>query len=377
MRREIPPEPEIVDAPESERVSFPCKNCGAKMTWDPESDALGCDYCGARVQVPRAEGTILERPLAEAASVARGLGLARRVARCQNCGAQVSYDEASTAETCVYCGSANVLSQEANRNAIRPESLLPLDVGRHEVERHFRAWLHGLWFRPDALKRTKGFHAIGVYVPFWTFDCAVDSSWSADAGHYYWTTQVVMVMVNGKPTMQTRRVQKIRWVPAWGDRKDVYDDLLVNCSGSVPGGLVRKLGGFDTKALVPYRPEYLAGWRAEEYQVDLERGWQHAQQEIEARQRARCAGDVPGDTHRDLRVQNRIDDVRWKHVLLPMWSLQYRFGGKPYTVLVNGQSGLVVGDAPYSWVKILLLIAAIGAVVLLVVLFVAAGSAFS
>ena len=67
---------------------------------------------------------------------------------------------------------------------------------------------------------------------------------------------------------------------------------------------------------------------------------------------------MPGDTHRNLRVRDEVAEVRWKHVLLPLWSLQYRFGGKVYTVLVQGQSGRVVGEAPYSPIKVALFVAA-------------------
>jgi len=59
--------------------------------------------------------------------------------------------------------------------------------------------------------------------------------------------------------------------------------------------------------------------------------------------------------------------VRWKHVFLPVWSLQYRFREKTYTVLVHGQTGRVVGKAPISWAKIALLVAGIGLAVVLVV----------
>ena len=47
----------------SERVDFPCENCGADMRWDPTADALSCEHCGHVVQVPRGEGTIVERAL--------------------------------------------------------------------------------------------------------------------------------------------------------------------------------------------------------------------------------------------------------------------------------------------------------------------------
>lgn len=357
------------DSPDQEKakVDFPCGNCGADMIWDPGADALSCEHCGSVVQVPRGEGTIVERALEDAGDAARGFGVELRIAKCGNCGARVTFEDASTAELCVYCGDASVLAQEANRNAIRPESLVPLDVARQEVEDSFRRWLKGLWFRPNDLKRTKKFNAVGVYVPFWTFDSRVHSDWSADAGYYYYVTETYTVTVNGKTQVRTRQVQKVRWVPAWGDRDDAYDDDLILASQGMPPKLVDELGRFDTSALVPYRPEYLAGWRAEEYQLDLEDAWKRGEANVVAEQRNRCSSDVPGDTQRHLRVQNRIFDVRWKHVLLPVWSLQYQYKRQPYTVLIHGQTGRVAGKAPLSWVKILALVLAIIAVIAVIV----------
>ncbi len=344
------------DAPVATQVDFPCAECGAKLTWNPDTDALGCEHCGATRAVPRADGQIVERALEDAGAAARGLGGDPRALRCANCAATVELADVRTATLCPFCGSANVLPQEANRNLIRPESILPLDVGRASVEQNFRRWLGGLWFRPNALKSVRGFDAVGVYVPYWTFDARVRSQWSADAGYYYYVTVMVPVTRNGRTSMQPRRVRKIRWVPAWGKRDDRYDDLLIHASRGVSRDLARALGPYDTHKLVPYRPEYLAGFVAEEYQLDLEGAWNAARDEIAALQLKRCAGDVPGDTQRNLQVHNDIDDVRWKHVLLPMWSVTYRFGGKSWPVLVHGVTGKVHGRAPLSWVKILLVV---------------------
>jgi DNA-directed RNA polymerase subunit RPC12/RpoP len=357
------PDPEEMLLDESPRVDFPCDNCGARMRWDPDEDALLCDHCGHARPVPRAEGTILERPLEAAGDAARGLGLDVRVLQCSNCGARVALDDHGTTGACVYCGSSQVLAQEANRNALRPESLVPMDVGEGAVREGFHRWLKRLWFRPDALKKTKGFDAVGIYVPFWTFDCSVESHWSADAGYYYWVTETYTTMVNGKPRVATRQVRKVRWEPARGQRRDTHDDVLVAASAGIPAGLVAELGRFDTGALVPYRPEYLAGWRAEEYQTDLAQGWALGQELIGDVQRGRCSGDVPGDTQRALRVENRFSEIAWKHVLLPVWSLAYTYRGKGYRVLVHGQTGRVVGEAPYSWVKIALAVLGAGALV--------------
>lgn len=355
-RDEVVESGETAAAPVSAEVRFPCENCGAETTWDPDADAMLCAFCNTSVPVPRGEGTILERPLTEEDLAERGYGVERRVLQCSNCGARVTLDESATASACVYCGSAQVLAQEANRNAIRPESVVPLDVGKGTAERAFRSWIRGLWFRPGALKRADPSAAVGLYVPFWTYDCAVHSDWSADAGYYYYTTETYWTTENGRRVQRTRQVRHTRWVPAWGKRDDFYNDLLINASRGLPEGLVHRLGEFDLRALAPYRPEYLAGWRAEEYQRDLAAGWEAAQGFVEGSQRRRCSGDVPGDTQRNLRVKNTVRDVRWKHILLPIWVIHYRFNKRVYPVLIHGQTGRVVGEAPYSVWKILLLV---------------------
>lgn len=360
---------ESVDAlRKSAQFAFLCENCGAEMTWDPDADALVCAHCDHHRAVPRLEGTIVERSLDDARTVERGFGCELRVAQCKECGARVTFDGSEMSETCVFCGSSSVLAQEARRNALRPESIIPLDIGRATVEQRFGEWKRGLWFRPSALQRVSKYGATGVYVPCWTFDAQVHSDWTADAGYTYYETVMVPVSVNGRITMQPRQVAKIRWVPAAGARDDAYDDLLVHASGWLKRELADKLGAYDPKGLVPYRPEYLAGWRAEEYHADLLEGWAIAQKEIASVQESRCSGDVPGDTQRDLQVRNVIRDVKWKHILLPLWTLTYAFGGKSYTVLIHGQTGRVQGEAPLSWVKILVAVLLVAAIVLGIVL---------
>jgi hypothetical protein len=323
------------------------------LVWDPDVDAMACSHCEHRQTLAPSSATILERPLEDAAGAARGFGTDVRIVQCSSCGARVSFDASSTSTDCVFCGSPAVLHQDERRNPLRPESLIPLDIGRDDVRKQFRKWTAGLWFRPNALRRIDQFQARGVYVPCWTFDANVHSNWSADSGTYYYVTVMVPRRVNGRTTMVAQRVRHVRWTPAWGERADSFDDLLVPASGYVRADLMHKLGDFDTRALLPYQPEYLAGWHAEEYRIDLADGWKIAQGMLEAQQEARCAGDVPGDTHRDLRVANTVSEVRWKHILLPIWTLAYRCNGKPYTVLIHGQTGRVQGDAPISWLKVL------------------------
>jgi DNA-directed RNA polymerase subunit RPC12/RpoP len=352
----------------SSAKSFHCPNCKAEMTFDPASQQMSCQYCGGTAAIATQEGQRsivehdLQRGLAEGGA-ATGLGAEVRTTRCQECGATVSFTEQVTATECDFCGSSQVLEQQQNRNLLRPESVVPFAVDKQQANQRFGGWIKGLWFRPSDLKQRARVKEIsGVYVPYWTFDAQVDSDWTAEAGYYYYVTEEYTDRDSeGNEVTRTREVRHVRWEPAWGSRSDLYDDLLVCASRGLPEDLARRLQSFDTGQLKPYDPAFLAGWKAEEYSVDLNEAWGRALRRMEYSQRDRCGSDVPGDTHRFLNVTNRFSDETFKHVLLPIWISAYRYGDKVYRFLVNGQTGEVVGKAPWSVVKIVLFSLALAA----------------
>ena len=45
--------------------------------------------------------------------------------------------------------------------------------------------------------------------------------------------------------------------------------------------------------------------------------------------------------------------MTFKHVLLPLWIAAYRYRDKTYRFIINGRSGRVYGERPYSAIKII------------------------
>jgi DNA-directed RNA polymerase subunit RPC12/RpoP len=339
-------------APTAGGKRFACRGCGADLSWDPARRGLSCPFCREGADVA-AGGPAAERDLAEALSRKRAAPAApgdagaggARILECSACGARVEIPPTLRAGRCAYCGSSRIVEEEADPDRLRPDSVIPFAVSGPQAEELFRKWIRGLWFRPSALKRQSALHELrGVMVPYWTFDAGAASSWTAMAGHYYY---VPVPTKNG-----VRMERRVRWVPASGSRADVYDDLLVLASKGLDPELTAKIEPFKVDALEPYRDEYLAGLSAENYAVPVGDGWGKACLRIHAEQEARCARDVPGDTHMALSVKTKVDGRRFRLALLPVWIAAYNFRGKVYRFLVNGQTGEVQGRAPLSWWKI-------------------------
>ena len=72
-----------------------------------------------------------------------------------------------------------------------------------------------------------------------------------------------------------------------------------------------------------------------------------------------------GDEQRIDNINTQWQDLKFKHILLPIWLAAFRYRGKVYQILVNGQTGEVAGKAPWSWQKISILVASILVAVLL------------
>jgi len=346
---------------ETARARFACPACGGDAAWHPQRRMLVCAHCGTESPAPDGpEGGVVEHDLraalAELASAPRGWQVQKRSVRCKSCRAVSVLDASRQAQHCEFCGSAQLLDYTEAEPAFRPGSVLPFAVGAAEARDRVRRWYGERWFAPSALRRRALTDTIrGVYLPYWTFDARADVRWTADAGHYYYESQ--MRVSDGRPRAQ--RVRKVRWTPASGTLTHHFDDDLVCASVGVHPALVRGVEPFPTNDLKPYDPAFVAGWVVERYQVDLPAAVLRAREAMDRKLLAACAARVPGDTHRNLRVAADWSGQTFKHALMPVWLLTYDYGRKSYQCVMNGVTGRIAGEYPKSPWKIGALVLAI------------------
>ena len=354
---EVPREPSRPpEVPATQEHRFPCDNCGGDMRFDPGQDRLVCDHCGNTATLPSGRAPIREIAIEEGL---RATGSAEeeetRVLSCPNCGATVEFDPAIHAAECPFCATPVVTDTGTHRH-IKPAAVIPFMLREPQAHDAMNDWLGSLWFAPNGLQQyaRKGRKMSGIYVPFWTYDAQTDSAYSGQRGDVYYVTETVIR--DGKPVRV--QVPKIRWTPRRGRVRRFFDDVVVLASTSLPKRHTDALQPWDMSALAPYAPQYLAGFRAEAYRVDLETGLAEARAHMDAVIARAVRMDIGGDQQRIDRIDTAVTDVTFKHVLLPVWIAAYKYGGTSYRFVVNGQSGRVQGERPYSKWKIALAVVA-------------------
>ena len=245
---------------------------------------------------------------------------------------------------------------------------------KHKEKAHsiFKTWVKKLWFAPNKLKKaaldpqfTKG-----LYVPYWTFDAQLYATYTGQRGDYYYVSVPYTTTVNGKTVTRMRQERRTRWTPASGSISGFVDDTLIKASEQKSGRIPSKIARWNLKELKPFDSSFLAGFVTEKYTIPLKEG--HLESNKEAKRIAHrwVCRDIGGDTQRVSSLNMKLTDETFKHILLPIYISAYTFKGKQYNFFVNGQTGALSGQRPYSFWKIFFLVVGIIAAIVLIIILV-------
>lgn len=370
-------EPSVGKAPPAGR-KFPCKQCGAKVEYDPEARGLKCPYCGhTEVIAPADDDTRAEQIkehdldefLANQEELANAsIGGHSSQVTCGGCGAIILLEDKIATDKCPYCNTHLENKPEEVKNLIAPESVLPFAVSDRGARDAFTKWLDSLWFAPTELRKLANLGQFSsMYCPYWTYDAMTYTRYQGERGDNHTYTESY---TDNEGKQQTRTVTVTNWYPVSGEIQFFFDDVLIRAAKSLPAHLADKLAPWKLPELEPYKDEFLSGHQAERYSVSLALGFDEAKDVMHDHITGLINRDIGGDHQRIHFRRTRHNAVTFKHTLLPVWIANYRYREKLFQVLVNGESAKVAGDRPWSWLKIVrlifLVLLAIGVAVVLV-----------
>lgn len=370
---------------------YPCENCGASLVFAPGQNALTCPYCGhvqtisagaARAPARQREGGpegqdallrdpstgralqwdaghkspgLVEIPLQDGLSVDRRSDLTEtiRTLSCPNCGAKFERSSDTHSGLCPFCATP-VVTDTGTTRLLKPQGVLPFVISEDQARAALDDWLGRLWFAPSGLVQyaRRGRRMQGVYSPFWTFDADTSSAYHGQRGDHYYETVYVTQQVDGRSQRVPQQVVRTRWTPVSGRVARGFNDVLILASTALPRRFTDALAPWDLSHLADYDPQYLAGFQAEGYTVPLADGHAIARQEMAGVIATDVRRAIGGDAQQIGGITTDFSAETFKHILLPVWLAAYKYNGTSYRFVVNGQSGRVQGDRPYSVWKI-------------------------
>lgn len=334
-------------------VSYKCPNCGAPLSFIPGKKTVTCEYCGTEFEVAAIEEMFQsQNEMAVATAEAQqsqwdiaGAGedwtpaevSNLRALTCSSCGAELVCDENTMATECVYCGNPTMIPKRFD-GKLKPDYVIPFKKTKADAVAALKKFYEGHYLLPDNFTANNRVEAIQpMYVPFWLFDSKINAQaeFKAKKVHRYDSGNMI---VTETKVYNCQRAAKMSFekIPADGSKK--MDDVYME-----------SIEPFNYAELVPFSAAYLTGYLADKYDVAAETCAPRADKRVE-----NSAIAVLKNSVKDFNAVDMVNSAVVKEVgkviyaLVPVWILTTRYNDKPYTFMMNGQTGKVVGSLPYD-----------------------------
>jgi predicted RNA-binding Zn-ribbon protein involved in translation (DUF1610 family) len=314
---------------------FICPKCGGRMTYAPDGNTLICEYCAAQERISASQKKSDGQDFFVAMATQKGHlhPVDVQTFNCQGCGANFTLPPEQMTFTCPFCGSTYVVKNNAHLSLLEPDSIIPFSLDEEKVKQVLRGWFQ----EHHAREPFHVMQGVGMYLPAWSFSICGSVPWRGFEQQDQDLSAALFKQSQNKK------------VPCNGEDYVLFDNILITATRNPPTGWGKLIATYRHDGIVPYDHSYLANWVGVTYQEEL------GDASLDARQQAvSMAQEQIRRGHEkaiyDLAVDpSNIIVTSFNLLLLPVWLVRYSSDEKPYTILVNGQTGTVCDERIGNW----------------------------
>jgi hypothetical protein len=276
---------------------------------------------------------------------------------CGHCGASLAFERVRT-ETCPYCASPNFVERPPAPGQPDPQFVVTFVGDAVVARRALDRWLGSrTMFADSAVKRARVEDLRGIYVPAYLYSAVAHTDYHAHIGEHYTQTETYTATNDeGKSETRTRTVTRTEYRQLAGYHVGYVTDVIVSASHGLTNREMSRVEPFDLKQMRRFDPALVSGWIAEEFAQTPEACERTCRTEAVDQIGAKLRRFMPGDGYSDLSWRTNVAWESIDPILVPVWvlALRYREEKDPLRVVINGQTGKVVGKVPLAAWKVTL-----------------------
>ncbi len=357
-----------------ETYTYSCPGCGAALEYDVASKKMFCKYCmeyyipellqpveiklgGSQdgIQAQSREpnygvySSLANESVNKGSSV-EGTGnqgdentMEIRIYSCGNCGAEIMTNDVEVSTFCSYCASPALMFDRISREQ-KPDKIIPFAFSKMEALTKAREKFSRAQFVGDALDDLTVDSVYGIYMPFWNFHTVVgmDMEVRLKYATKYSTTE---------PRYFTETMER---------------DVLVDASRSFSDDVAACLLPYKMNEARPFSSTYLSGSygdrkddnqkikeddaknKLEDLLVDviLDKNSDIPKAEVRKQYELNARSYMLNYTYDITREVGSV--TASEYLFLPVYFITFKIMGERVIVLVNGQTGKVVGNIPIN-----------------------------
>ncbi len=320
---------------------YKCPNCNGALEYDPAEDKMQCAHCGNAYFMWELDEDAVEYhenvPSQSEIEEEKKLDFTKdrtiydepefiecKVYTCSTCGAELSVSDKEVSTYCAYCGQPTIVYNRVDKTQ-KPKYIITFKVTKEEAEAAIREKLKKGFFVPKEVKKFEKKRITGIYLPYFLYDLTFYQKVIVSYGKNY--SDIVEGNCN-------------------------FLQVCQDASKSVEDELSYALEPYDLTELKDFEPGYLSGFYADRFDLSgrqlTNTVMRKCKQMFNDELKTKCKGTVI-----DLKnCPPSCEIIKAEYAFMPVWFMTFRYNNKPYTMMVNGQNGKVVGTAPFHKNKV-------------------------
>ncbi len=344
-----------------------CPKCGGMMTYDPATDAMKCDACeglvttdafstldgreqvehgryssfkladgGADISSFQMEASGSPKQQLETSmnssmkeedfpSFTEEL-METRIYKCSSCSAELMLNSTEASTFCGFCGAPTIVFDRISKE-VKPQKIIPFKITETQAILCIKDRFGHGGYIPEAIRNLTVEKVRGIYMPYWLYDTYAR-----------------------KGIKLTDRTEDYLYISE-REAECYCDNIRCDASLNLNNKLAERLEPFYMHEMADFDMAYLSGYYADKYDVPYDAMKNQIKSrteeyiDVKMLQSTRFAHLMKHEYHKeDSGMEYRVNDV--KYALLPAYFVNIRYEGKNYSIIVNGQTGRVVGNIP-------------------------------
>ncbi len=308
-----------------------CPECNGALEYNPSMRSLTCKFCG-NIFRPDKVNKDSQTDMNSGVLDSEKEAMECKIYTCTSCAGELVVNDVEMATFCPYCGQPTIVFDRVSKEE-KPKYIIPFKISKEEALNNIRDEIKYGFFVPKEIKNLNDIQIKGIYIPYYLVSL------------YYYDKQKI-------------RVNKEHGIPRFFDREAECEFVKVPCdaSASLPDALSQSMEPFDLKELKMFDESYLSGFYADMFNGSVGQieyaAFKRCEEWFNEDMKKSCS---PGakDTVSIEESQPKVKFLSNEYALMPIWFSTFQYKKSFYTILVNGQTGKIVGTLPLNIQKII------------------------
>ena len=261
-----------------------------------------------------------------------------RIYSCGNCGGEIMTNDVEVSTRCAYCGQPTLMFERVSRER-KPDKVIPFILTREQALNLAKEKFANAQCQGNSIKELQADSVHGIYMPYWKFGMAMNM-------------EATVIVRNARGG-------------TYHDREMLQKDIMLDGSKRFNDDIAFYLNPFDLNAAKPFNMAYLSGFYADRSDDSVELKRAEAKEKLAKLIKKTIWNRTPNvtktsmiDTY-DLNsipgfgklYEFKVDSMdcvagHTEYFFLPVYFITFMIAGKKVIILVNGQTGKVIGNIP-------------------------------